>query len=103
MSYFADSKEQLANGGTILDETNGCINGCKTGISIYDNTEYKKGGVHEDQEGFYVLEGFGKALFGEEEHDIYPGMTMIAPAGVKHQLKRDEKSGAIKVFYFHAK
>ena len=102
MSYFEDSKEQLKLGGVILDEKNGCINGCKTGISIYDNTEYKKGGVHEDQEGFYVLEGKGFALFGEEEHEIYPGMTMIAPAGVKHQIKRNEDSEAIKIFYFHA-
>lgn len=102
MTYFADSKIQLTKGGVIIDESNGCVNGCKVGISIYDNVEYNKGGVHEDQEGFYVLEGTGKALFGEEEHDLHPGMTMIAPAGVKHQIKRDDNSCAIKVLYFHA-
>ena len=102
MTYFADSNDQLESGGVILDERNGCVNGCKIGISVYDNTEYNKGGVHEDQEGFYVLEGTGKALFGDEEHEIYPGMTMIAPAGVKHQIKKDEKSCDIKVLYFHA-
>ena len=102
MTYFADSKKQLENGGIILDERNGCVNGCKVGISVYDNVEYNKGVIHEDQEGFLVLEGTGTALFGEEEHEIYPGMTMIAPAGVKHQIKKDEKSCAIKLLYFHA-
>ena len=61
-----------------------------------------KGGVHADQEGFLILEGRGKALFGDQEFDVYPGLTMIAPAGTTHSIKRDADSVPVKVFWFHS-
>lgn len=45
-----------------LTEKNGCTNGCASGTTIYASTEFSdKPGVHNDQEGFYVLEGEGYA------------------------------------------
>lgn len=106
MSFFNDSNPIIENtekhGGTVLDESNGCVKGCKAGITTYSNEEYKKGGIHDDQEGFYVVSGTGYAKFGDEECKIYPGMTMIAPAGVSHQVKSDDKASPVVVFWFHA-
>ena len=43
-----------------LTEKNGCTNGCASGTTIYASTQFSdRPGVHEDQEGFYVLEGEG--------------------------------------------
>lgn len=105
--YYSDSNEfneklMLENSVRVLDEKNGCVAGCNAGFSIYPGTEYGKGGVHADQEGFLVLEGEGYAKFGDEEFAIYPGMTMIAPAGVRHIFKRNEDSVPVKVFWFHS-
>lgn len=90
------------NGIEALGVQNGCVSGCRAGVTFYRDTEYNKGGVHDDQEGFYVLEGYGKALFGEEEFDVYPGVSMIAPAGVRHSIKRNNDSSPVKVFWFHS-
>lgn len=43
-----------------LTAENGCTNGCASGTTIYASNEFSdKPGVHNDQEGFYVLEGEG--------------------------------------------
>ena len=76
--------------------------GCCTGISIYTNTEYINPGVHEDQEGFLVLEGSGWAMIGSEEFKIEPEVSFLAPAGKKHSVRRDPDSVLVKVFWFHA-
>lgn len=107
MGYSVDAEKLLKenigkNGIEVLGEANGCVAGCRAGITFYRETEYNKGGVHDDQEGFYVLEGHGKALFADQEFEVYPGVTMIAPAGVRHSIKRDEDSEPVKVFWFHS-
>ncbi len=109
MKYFIDSnaaieerKRKGAHSCDVLTADNGCVAGCKAGFTFYENTEYGKGGVHDDQEGFLVLEGSGKAKFGDSEFDVYPGLTMIAPAGTAHSIKRDEDSVPVKVFWFHS-
>lgn len=89
-------------GGKIIDEQHGAVNGFIMGISIYDAEEYGTPGVHEDQEGFYILEGKGKAKVGEEEFDISSGTAFVAPAGVKHIMKKDKDSGPLKVLWTHA-
>ncbi|MCR5402243.1 MAG: cupin domain-containing protein [Butyrivibrio sp.] len=109
MKYYSDSNEAIIemrkdgkHSCDILTSENGCVAGCKAGFTYYEDTEYGKGGVHDDQEGFLVLEGTGKALFGEQEFDVYPGLTMIAPAGIRHTIKRNEDSEPVKVFWFHS-
>lgn len=43
-----------------LTEDNGCINGCCSGVTICSETEFNpEPGFHDDQEGFFVLEGNG--------------------------------------------
>ena len=87
---------------TLLTERNGAAAGCRTGLLYYRQTEYLQGGVHEDQEGFFVLEGSGSARVGEEEFPLEPGTCFLAPAGVYHTIKRNSGCPYVKLFYFHA-
>ena len=47
-------------GHTLLDENQGCVKGCRMGVSLYRNTEYHMPQKHDDQEGFFVLDGMAK-------------------------------------------
>ena len=86
----------------LLDEKNGCTAGCKTGISTYELAEYNPPGIHDDQEGFCVLEGTGWARVGAVEFPIAPEGSFIVPAHHEHSLKKDPDSPPLKVFWFHA-
>lgn len=86
----------------LLGESNGCTAGCRTGLLSYRQTEFIQGGVHDDQEGFYVLEGHGWAKVGEDEFPIAPGSSFIAPAGLWHYIRRDDDCPCVKLFFFHA-
>jgi len=76
----------------LLDEENGCAAGCFTGVSM----------KHEDQEGFYVVEGTGWARVGDQEFRIEPDGSFMVPAQTAHTLKKDPDSEPLKVFWFHA-
>ncbi|TXT47511.1 MAG: hypothetical protein FD137_1095 [Spirochaetes bacterium] len=86
----------------LLSGENGCIAGCRTGLLSYSQAEYGPGGVHEDQEGFFVLSGSGKALVGDREFPISPGSCFIVPPGLYHAIKKDPACDCIKLFFFHA-
>lgn len=36
-------------GHTLLDENQGCVKGCRMGVSLYRNTEYHMPQKHDDQ------------------------------------------------------
>jgi len=86
----------------LLSEENGCQAGCRTGLLLYRQEEYRQGGVHEDQEGFFVLEGTGKAMVGENELSLSPGACFIVPPGLYHSIRKDLTCDYIKLFFFHA-
>lgn len=44
-------------GHTLLDEDQGCVKGCRMGVSFYRSAEYHMPQKHDDQEGFFVLDG----------------------------------------------
>ena len=98
-----DLMEQQGQRGayTLLDDKTGCVNGCRCGISIYRHKEYKKEDIHDDQEGFFVLEGKGFAKVDGEEFVMEPGMAFMVPAGVKHATKCDPEYEFCKVLWFH--
>ena len=107
--YFADSNEiieKMRNEGKhacdVLGEKHGCVNGCKAGDTGCQCTEDGEGGAHEGQEGILVISRSGMASIGDEEFKIYPGVTIIVPAGVRHVFKRDDSCEEIKLFWFHA-
>lgn len=86
----------------LLTEEHGCLAGCRSGLLWYTQLEYRQGGVHSDQEGFFVLEGTGSAQVGDEEFALAPGVSFIAPPGCYHAIKRDQSCQHIKLFFFHA-
>lgn len=88
-------------GYTLLDERHGCVNGCRLGISVYVYDDYGIANTHEDQEGFFVLEGRGMALIDGEELILEPGMAFMIPAGMPHAMKKDKDYDYCKVLWFH--
>ncbi len=107
MIPFVNMENLIAEEGkrasyTLLDERHGCVNGSKCGISLYTAEEYGKAGCHDDQEGFLVLEGHGRALIGDDELELKPGVAFMVPAHVRHSMKKDKDCSVCKVFWFHA-
>lgn len=108
MNHFAALKDAVGTAEpghtsfSLLDESNGCVNGCCCGVSRYTETEYQTPGCHEDQEGFMVLSGSGYARLGEEERFVCTGTAFIVPAGVAHSLRTDDPNAPLEVFWFHA-
>ena len=109
MKPYTTLEEALASrkpgkrGYTLLDGENGCTNGCRCGVSVYDNTEFPPDyGAHEDQEGFLVLEGEGYAKLGDCEFPIKPGDSFIALPKVRHTIRANDESRPVKVFWFHS-
>ena len=98
IQFKVDGKNK---GGPLIDASHGALNGYRIGIAYYGSDEYGAPGVHDDQEGFYVLEGTGTAKIGDAEFKIRPGTGFIAHAGVPHTMKRDPDSSAIKVLWSH--
>lgn len=89
-------------GYRLLDEAQGCVNGCNCGVSCYTRTEYDKATAHDDQEGFFVLEGRGKARIGDEEIAMKAGDCFMVPAHTPHAMIKDADVEVCKVFWFHA-
>ena len=64
-----------------LTEANGCINGCCSGVTICSETEFNpEPGFHDDQEGFFVLEGNGFVYSCFRSHTLQ-GTVGIAEKG----------------------
>lgn len=77
------------------------IKGCNASIGVYHCEEYPTPGVHEDNEGFYVISGQGKAKIGDIESDISEGSCFYAPAGVPHAIKKAPNTPDLVIFLFH--
>ena len=97
-----NSQQDKAPNYRLLTADNGCQAGMCSGITVYSSYEYKKPGVHEDQEGFFVLEGEGFAKLGDEEFAIKKGDSFVAGVGVPHAVKTKEGCEPVKVFWFHS-
>ncbi|MCD8350210.1 MAG: cupin domain-containing protein [Planctomycetaceae bacterium] len=85
----------------MLDANNGCTGECLAGISIYHDDTFPEPQRHPFQEGFYVIEGRGEALVGEERFPLTAGTAFLVPAGMAHAI-RCTADAAVKVFWFHS-
>ncbi|HIS51359.1 MAG TPA: cupin domain-containing protein [Candidatus Onthomonas avicola] len=77
-------------------------NGCCMGICLYNAAEFSAPGVHDDQEGFFVLEGSGEAELDGERLPVQAGTALILPPGVRHSFRRHPNVPYLKVLWFHA-
>ena len=92
---------QQVGGKKIIGEENGCVAGFCMGLAYYTEEEYVKPGIHDDQEGFFVLKGEGYAKVGDEEFPLKPGTFFVALKGVPHTIKVARGKGPIKVLWTH--
>lgn len=86
----------------LLGADDGCTAGCCAGVLDYRQTEFLQGGVHEDQEVFFVLEGSGEAKIGQLVFPIREGTAFVAPAGQRHFIRRSPDCSHVKLFFVHA-
>ena len=84
----------------ILGAAHGCVKGFCMGVAVYDTTEYATPGVHDDQEGFFVVSGEGMARVGDDEFAVRPGLYFVAAKGVPHAIKTTGNE-PVKVIYAH--
>ena len=105
--YFSEAdmtKPREAAGATnypIFDDGTAPCAGCNASVNFYVCIEYPVHGVHDDNEGFYVVKGTGTAKVGDEEQAIHPGSFFYAPAHVHHAIKKDAESEPMQVVLFH--
>lgn len=101
-----EMKEKMGKNASsypLLTGEHGCVAGCKSGVTVCVNKEYGNPGIHDDQEGFYVISGQGYAKVGLEEFKLYPGVSFLAAVGVPHAMKCDKDCDLLEVFWFHSK
>jgi len=100
--HESDILKSKPDGGVkFIGEANGCTRGFCMGIGVYRSEEYNPPGIHEDQEGFYVIQGEGFARVGDEEFAIKPGTFFVALKGVPHSVKAAKGKGPVKVLWAH--
>ena len=101
-----DSVEPVDRGNhtvwPLLSAKHGLTAGATAMAANYTDTEFVITGTHDDQEIFYVLEGTGTALIGEEEIEIGPGSCFLVPPHTVHGIKRDASCDGVKAVFVHA-
>ncbi len=107
MKYFSKADKHApkdvpgATNYPIFPDGSAPCRGCNASVNFYHCGEYPAPGVHDDNEGFYVVHGSGMAKVGEEETAISAGSFFYAPAGVPHAIKKDARSSGLEVILFH--
>lgn len=107
MKYFTNAdltRPDIANGAAgypIFPYGTAPCSGCCAGLNYYFSADYPAPGLHDDNEGFYVISGTGSAIVGDEETDIRPGTFFYAPAGVKHAIRKAPESEPLQIVLFH--
>ena len=85
----------------VFEENDSPIAGCCAMLNFFHSPEYPaEFGVHQDNEGFYVVAGHGKMTIGEKEYLLEPGTGMFAPKGVPHAIKCAEGE-TLEIFIYH--
>ncbi len=109
MKYYINAKDvelcgdpNIQMGHDMLSEKQGCVNGCCSGLVYSYTSEYPTPAIHDDQEGFIIIEGSGWAKVGDQEFRLEPDVSFIVPKGVAHCVKKDPDIKHMKYFYFHA-
>ena len=84
----------------IFDAQHTPIQGTSAMLNFFVSDTYPAPGVHEDNEGFYVISGEGKMMIGQEEYELSAGCAMLVPAGVPHAIKKVHAEH-LQVFIYH--
>lgn len=68
--------------------------------NLFTSWQFPQPGIHQDHEGFYVVDGEGAAQIGGEEFSLVPGSAILVPAGVPHAIRKTGEKD-LEVFIFH--
>lgn len=84
----------------IFDEHNTSVAAFSAMLNVFFSEDYPEPGVHDDHEGFFVVGGRGRMMLDGVEYELAPGSAMVAPAGVRHAIRKvgDED---LRVFIYH--
>lgn len=77
------------------------VDGFSACVNVVQSDQYPQPGIHDDNEGFYVVRGTGWAKVGDEEQPIAEGSCFFAPAGIPHAIRKDSGAPDLEVFLFH--
>lgn len=106
VSYVAQADEAKrktfpgAYSDPIFEQDNAPVDAFCAMLNVFFSKEYPEPGVHDDHEGFFVVSGHGKMLVGGVEYELAPGSAMVAPAGVRHAIKKTGDED-LRVFLYH--
>lgn len=104
VAKFNESNLKMSTGHRacqILSEEISGMAGVSTGMSIYFTETYSTPGIHEDHEGFFVVEGDGWVKMGEDEFSVSSGTSFLVPAGTAHAICKKTGGVDVKIFWFH--
>jgi mannose-6-phosphate isomerase-like protein (cupin superfamily) len=85
----------------LIGTAQGAVKGYCLGLTICTSETYASTGIHDDQEGFYVIEGHGMARMGDVEFEIRPGTAFLAKAGMPHSVRKFPDSVPLKLLWSH--
>jgi quercetin dioxygenase-like cupin family protein len=58
------------------------------GVNAFEPGQAHAAHAHEGQDKVYVvIEGRGRFLLGDREHELGPGDVLVAPAGIEHGVE----------------
>ena len=89
-----------AHSDPIFDEAEAPVPGLSTMLNVFFGEEYPEPGLHDDHEGFFVVGGRGKMMLDGVEYELAPGSAMVAPAGVRHAIRKVGEED-LRVFIYH--
>lgn len=82
----------------LLNEWWGATNEFSSRFTTYNTKDMLIKEKHDYQEMFYVTEGYGWAMVGENEFPVYPGACWLVPPKTSHGIRCAETSEALKLF-----
>lgn len=72
----------------VVDQDNSNLKTLEMAMCIFSPSELSVRHHHDRiEEIYFILEGEGEILIGEEWHNIKPGDAIAIPIGVRHQIK----------------
>lgn len=84
----------------IFHRANAPVEGFTAMLNHFTGREYPAPGVHEDNEGFYVISGEGMIHLEEGEYPLTAGTAILVPAGVPHAIKKIGQDDLV-IFIYH--
>ena len=89
----------------LFEQNNSPIQGAAAMLNIFYSSEYPPApGVHDDNEGFFIVSGYGSVKIdvreNEMEFDLVPGTAILVPAGIPHAVRKKGNED-LKAFIYH--